>query len=95
MSRIKYGIDLGTTNSAIAELSKGVSIIKKNQVQEDTTPSCVGFSRRGVVVGKKAYNMMQKENINALVSNTQNSKNVFQEFKRTMGTDHKYHSEDH
>ena len=93
MSRIKYGIDLGTTNSAIAELSKGASIIKKNQFQEDTTPSCVGFSRRGIVVGKKAYNMLQKESQNALVSNTQNSKNVFQEFKRTMGTDHKYHSE--
>ena len=29
MSRIKYGIDLGTTNSAIAELNKGISIIKR------------------------------------------------------------------
>ena len=92
MSRIKYGIDLGTTNSAIAELNKGKSIIKKNLNQDDTTPSCVGF-RRGVMVGKKAVSMLKKDREIALSSGKQNSSNVFQEFKRTMGTDHKYHSE--
>ena len=92
MSRIKYGIDLGTTNSAIAELNKGISIIKKNLNQDDTTPSCVGF-RRGVLVGKKAVSMLKKDREIALSSGKQNSSNVFQEFKRTMGTDHKYHSE--
>ncbi len=92
MSRIKYGIDLGTTNSAIAELNKGKSIIKKNLNQDDTTPSCVGF-RRGVLVGKKAVSMIKKDREIALGSGKQNSSNVFQEFKRTMGTDHEYHSE--
>ena len=92
MSRIKYGIDLGTTNSAIAELNKGISIIKKNLNQDDTTPSCVGF-RRGVLVGKKAVSMLKKDREIALSSGKQNSSNVFQEFKRTMGTDHKYHSQ--
>ena len=92
MSRIKFGIDLGTTNSGIAELSKGNSIIRKNQRQEDTTPSCVGF-RRGVMVGKNALAMLKKDSEISLKSGKQNSSNVFQEFKRTMGTDHKYFSE--
>ena len=28
--KIKYGIDLGTTNSGIAYIDKGQSVIKKN-----------------------------------------------------------------
>ena len=35
---IDYGIDLGTTNSAIAVTSGGESLIKKNTNQMDTTP---------------------------------------------------------
>ena len=35
MSRIKYGIDLGTTNSAIAVIEKGESVIIKNERQKD------------------------------------------------------------
>ena len=45
MGRIKYGIDLGTTNSAIAVLEKGESTIIKNELQKDTTPSCVGLEK--------------------------------------------------
>ena len=93
MSRIKFGIDLGTTNSAIALLDKGVSKIKKNlQTQGDTTPSVVSLNR-GVSVGQRAFNDLKNDNTNALKSGKQNSSNVFQEFKRTMGTDHKYFSE--
>ena len=39
MSRLKYGIDLGTTNSAIAIIDKGESIIIKSEIQKDTMPS--------------------------------------------------------
>ena len=35
MSRLKYGIDLGTTNSAIAVIDKGESIIIKSEIQKD------------------------------------------------------------
>ena len=67
MSRIKYGIDLGTTNSAIAEISKGVSLIIKNQLQKDTTPSCIGFSKRkGVLSGDRAYNQLKGDKKRAL-----------------------------
>ena len=46
MGRIKYGIDLGTTNSAIAVIDKGESAIIKSEVQKDTIPSCVGFNKK-------------------------------------------------
>ena len=46
MSRLKYGIDLGTTNSAIAVIDKGESVIIKSEVQKDTIPSCVGFNKK-------------------------------------------------
>jgi len=69
MSRIKYGIDLGTTNSAIAEISKGVSLIIKNQLQKDTTPSCIGFSKRkGVLSGDRAYNQLKGDKKRALLT---------------------------
>ena len=50
MSRIKYGIDLGTTNSAIAVIEKGESVIVKSEIQKDTfLPSlCCIFQKRKV-----------------------------------------------
>ena len=62
MARIKidYGIDLGTTNSAIARMETGEPIIKKSlDLQKDTVPSCISISRRGVVeVGDKALTQL-------------------------------------
>ena len=94
MSRVKYGIDLGTTNSAIAEINKGESVIIKNQLQKDTTPSCVGYTKRkGVVVGDKAYNQLKSDKLRALKTGQSQGSNFFLEFKRTMGTDQKYYSD--
>ena len=47
MARIKidYGIDLGTTNSAIARMESGESVIKQTKNLMDTLPSCVYFSK--------------------------------------------------
>ena len=94
MSRLKYGIDLGTTNSGLSRIVKGESEIVKNSLQQDTTPSCVGFTRRGSVqVGTKAFNQLKSDKIRAYKSEERASSNVFLEFKRTMGTDQKYHSD--
>ncbi|MGB2418936.1 MAG: Hsp70 family protein, partial [Luminiphilus sp.] len=41
------GIDLGTTNSAVARMENGDSVIKKNDLQSDTTPSAVAFGSKG------------------------------------------------
>ena len=91
--KIKYGIDLGTTNSGIAYINKGESIIVKNSLQNDTTPSCVMFTKRqGIRIGDQAYNQLSKDKLTALKNLEEFESNTFVEFKRTMGSDKKYPS---
>ena len=85
MSRIKYGIDLGTTNSAIAVIEQGESVIIKNEFQKDTTPSCVGFNRnKGVNVGERTYNQLNSDKLRALKLGKSGASETFIEFKRTI-----------
>ena len=93
MGRIKYGIDLGTTNSAIAKIEKGESVINKSDSNADTTPSCVGFRKKGSVMsGLRAINTLKSDKLKAFRSGKSSESNFFIEFKRTMGSDKKYHS---
>jgi len=93
MSRIKYGIDLGTTNSAIAIIEKGESVIIKSELQKDTTPSCIAFNKKkSISAGDRAFNQLNSDKLVALRNNKATSSNTFIEFKRTMGSDKKYHS---
>ena len=48
------GIDLGTTNSAIAILASGASPSLLLNKGSPTTPSIVGYTAEGVVVGEEA-----------------------------------------
>jgi len=90
---IEYGIDLGTTNSAIARMENGESIIKKSPTQKDTTPSCVAFNKKkATVVGDKGLTQFLKEILSVYKKNDQTLLNTFIEFKRTMGTDEEYNS---
>jgi molecular chaperone DnaK len=92
-SRIKYGIDLGTTNSAIAVINKGESVIVKNEQQKDTTPSCVSFNKKkGISVGDRSYNQLGQDRLFALKKGEFLNSNNFIEFKRTMGSDNSYAS---
>jgi molecular chaperone DnaK len=74
---IDFGIDLGTTNSAIAVL-KGVSTeIIKNNDDQDITPSAVSCTKSGdLFVGTRAKNGKPGD--------------AHEEFKRKMGTEHVY-----
>jgi len=83
MSRttIDFGIDLGTTNSAIAVLN-GVSpeIIKNNAADADITPSAVSIDKHSIIqVGQRAKNRL----IDA-------PGDAYCEFKRRMGSDFIY-----
>lgn len=90
-NKIDYGIDLGTTNSAIARMENGIPTIKKSDTLKDTVPSCVHFNKKqDVLVGDTAFNVMKNDMIRALKSPGGNATNTFIEFKRTMGTTHKY-----
>lgn len=90
-NKIDYGIDLGTTNSAIARMENGIPTIKKSDTLKDTVPSCVHFNKRkDILVGDTAFNVMKNDNTRALKSFEAGKTNTFIEFKRTMGTTHTY-----
>ena len=93
--KINRGIDLGTTNSAIAVMENGVPVIKKSSTQKDTTPSVVSITRRGVIhTGDTAANELANQALRATKTwdGRSASTDVFKEFKRTMGTLEVYHS---
>ena len=91
-TKIDYGIDLGTTNSAIARMENGKPTILKSDVQKDTLPSSVAVTpRKSVIVGDAAQTAHRKEKLRA-AENAGSASNAYLEFKTTMGTDITYHS---
>ena len=76
MSTIDYGIDLGTTNSAIAVLRGVDTEVVKNNDDRDTTPSAVWIDRRDrLYVGRVARERAEVDPANTSL-----------EFKLRMGT---------
>lgn len=95
MARLKidYGIDLGTTNSAICRMEKGEAVIIKSDTLKDTIPSCVSFNKKkSVKVGDGAYNNLKSEKRRATKTWQKEASNTYIEFKRTMATDTSYPS---
>jgi molecular chaperone DnaK len=91
--KIDYGVDLGTTNSAIARMENGMPTIKKSDTLKDTVPSCVHFNKKGnILVGDPAFNVMKNDNTRALKTFETGKTNTYLEFKRIMGTTYKYES---
>ncbi|MDR1601557.1 MAG: Hsp70 family protein [Tannerella sp.] len=91
--KIDYGIDLGTTNSAIARMERGVPRIIKSDTLKDTVPSCVHFNKKqAVLVGDPAVNAMKNDITRILKIFLKGETNTYIEFKRTMGTTHTYRS---
>lgn len=77
MANINFGIDLGTTNSAIAKFTKGEVEVFSNPLDygKRTLPSVVAFKKDKVYTGKAAKTRYGKD-----------AKNVKAFFKRKMGT---------
>lgn len=72
---ISYGIDLGTTNSAIAKCIDDEIQVFKNRDQMDVTPSVIRIEKTGrIIVGRRAYQTLFLD-----------PDNVVAEFKRWMG----------
>lgn len=100
MARIKidYGIDLGTTNSAIARMEGGEPVIKQTKNLMDTLPSCVYFSKnkrgeKAIRIGMKAKDAVYSDAIMALSKNVPPKEFGYLEFKREMGSSKKYSNE--
>ena len=92
-TKIDYGIDLGTTNSAISRMENGVATIKKTDTLKDTMPSCVYINRKKAIqVGDSAFNGLKQDKLNAMKTWSDSNSNSYIEFKRTMGSDKAYSS---
>ena len=92
-NKIDYGIDLGTTNSAIVRMENGIPIVKKTDKQADTLPSCIYINKKKELqVGEIPYHNMKADAIRALRNFKKSDSNTFIEFKRTMGKTHSYES---
>lgn len=79
---IDFGIDLGTTNSAIAVLDGVTPQIIKNNDDKDITPSAVYVKKTGqIYTGDRAKNALERD-----ISCNE----AFVEFKRRMGSDFEY-----
>lgn len=76
MAAIEFGIDLGTTNSAVAHRRGAQAhVVKNTQTHSDLTPSAVYIHKSGrVFVGQRALNRQ-----------AQAAHDVATEFKRLMG----------
>lgn len=84
MSNINIGIDLGTTNSAIAEYNEGNVILHRNPIDfSEILPSVVSFKNNRIIIGNKA-----KEKI------LTDYKTTFSSFKRKMGSESVYKLDD-
>ncbi|MBQ4915295.1 Hsp70 family protein [Maribacter sp. MMG018] len=92
-TKIDYGIDLGTTNSAISRMENGEATIKKTDTLKDTMPSCVYINKKKAIqVGDSAYNALKRDKLKSMKGADNFQSNAFIEFKRTMGTDKMYQS---
>lgn len=92
-NKIDYGIDLGTTNSAIARMENGKPKVIQTDVQKDTLPSCIAVNpRKNLLYGDAAYNANTKDKLRLLRTFGKEETNTYLEFKRTMGKDIKYHN---
>jgi molecular chaperone DnaK len=92
-NKIDYGIDLGTTNSAIARMENGVPTIKRTDTSMDIMPSCLHFNKaKDILTGVQASNIKRNDNTRALRTFETGNTNSFIEFKRMMGTSHQYDS---
>src|SRR5919112_4119940 len=72
---IDFGIDLGTTNSCVAQAAGGEVRVIQNNDQMNVTPSVVRVLKSGsLLVGRRAYNALAED-----------PENVAHEVKRLMG----------
>ena len=92
--KIDYGIDLGTTNSAIAVMQDGDSvIIKSDDDQGDITASCIAFNKKQIMrVGQKAKDAIEYEAKQNFKKRKATVPSGYQEFNRNMGTNYNYKS---
>ena len=86
-TKIDYGIDLGTTNSAIARIESGEPKIIKTDTLKDTMPSCVYINKKGFkrfVVLKYILYSKSKNSHHFFTFNTNKEKGLSSSFPEVL-----------
>lgn len=88
---IDYGIDLGTTNSAICRMEHGEPEIIRSDSGMETMPSCISFKKSGTIrIGQSAYADLGNDKLRALKKGSVLASSSCIEFKRYMGSNVKF-----
>lgn len=66
--RLAVGIDLGTTNSLVATVRNGISVVLNDENGRAMLPSVVRYLPDGIVVGEAAQAMQSEDAANTIVS---------------------------
>jgi len=66
--RLAAGIDLGTTNSLVASVKSGLAETLANEKGEESLPSVVRYTEKGIVVGIDAKSMAAEDPLNTISS---------------------------
>jgi len=91
-NKIDYGIDLGTTNSAIARMENGKPKVIQTDLQKDTLPSCVAINpRKSIIVGDAAYAANIKDKLRNAKTTGKDDSNSYLRFTETKGKEVKNH----
>jgi molecular chaperone HscA len=66
--RLAVGIDLGTTNSLVATVRNGISVVLNDEDGRAMLPSVVRYTPDGCAVGESAQNAQSDDPVNTIVS---------------------------
>ena len=81
MATLQLGIDLGTTNSLIAQFIDGEAKLNPNRLGHFCTPSVVSMTEDGTIL----VGLAARERLSTAPCHTAAA------FKRLMGTDNRFH----
>ncbi|MBY0379704.1 MAG: Fe-S protein assembly chaperone HscA, partial [Burkholderiales bacterium] len=91
---IAIGIDLGTTNSLVATIKSGESVILENQQHEGLIPSVVHYAMDTIQVGTLALNQRVKDPANTIISVKRFMGLGYKDLDSNLTYPYKFHSHD-
>ncbi|HRI00876.1 MAG TPA: Hsp70 family protein [Saprospiraceae bacterium] len=92
-TRIDYGIYFNNDFCQIARMENGMPVIKRSDTMKESMPLCVHFNKRGdILIGDTAFIVLKNDQTKGLKLFDKGKTNTFNQFTRTLGTNHTYES---
>jgi molecular chaperone DnaK len=72
-------------------MENGMPVIKRSETMKESMPLCVHFNKRGdILIGDTAFNVLKNDQTRGLKLFEKGKTNTFNQFTRTLGTNHIY-----